>query len=54
VVTSGIVTPVNRISAVLPELVKQVTQPLYEAFDFFDAPIELIQEELSEMRGRDR
>jgi transcriptional regulator with XRE-family HTH domain len=52
VVTSEIVVSAERISATLPEIVSRITQPLYEAFEFFKPPLKLIQEELSEMRGR--
>jgi hypothetical protein len=51
-VTSEIVVSTERISATLPEIVSRITQPLYEAFEFFKPPLKLIQEELSEMRGR--
>jgi len=51
-VTSEIVVSAERISAALPEIVSRITQPLYEAFEFFKPPLQLIQEELSEMRGR--
>ncbi|MCL4459746.1 MAG: ATP-binding protein [Chloroflexi bacterium] len=51
-VTSKILISANNISATLPEIITALTKPLYEVFDFFTPPLEMIQEELSEMRGR--
>lgn len=33
----------------LPEIVKKLTEPLYEAFDFFEMPMHVIKEELKRM-----
>ena len=49
-VTSEIDTSVSRVSANLPEIVRSLTIPLYEIFDFFTPSPKMIQEELSEMR----
>lgn len=35
----------------LPEVVESLIQPLYQAFDFFDPPAEIYQEELDRMLG---
>jgi transcriptional regulator with XRE-family HTH domain len=51
-VTSEVVVGADRISATLPEIVSSLTRPLYEAFDFFKPSMEMVQEELSAMRGR--
>jgi len=51
-VTSEVSVSVNRISSTLPEIIGNLTQPLYEAFDFFKPSPKMIEEELSEMRGR--
>ena len=40
----------DRVSERLPELVKHVTAPLFEAFDFTKMPIEVIRRELEKMR----
>jgi hypothetical protein len=50
-VTSQRIIPSDQISETLPELVKALTQPLYEAFDFYDVPATLVREELLNMRG---
>ena len=42
----------SRISANLPELVQEATQPLYEIFDFLSVPAQTIRHELEEMRRR--
>lgn len=41
----------DQISGALPELVSQVVGPLYELFDFFRLPAQLVTEELASMRG---
>jgi hypothetical protein len=50
-VTSEAVVPTDRIATSLPEIVGNLTKPLYETFDFFEAPLEMIRQELSAMRG---
>jgi hypothetical protein len=50
-VTSECTIPSDQISETLPELVKGLTQPLYEAFDFYDVPATVVREELLNMRG---
>jgi hypothetical protein len=40
----------DQISAILPELVYPVVRPLYELFDFFELPPNLVGEELAKMR----
>lgn len=49
-VTSELLIPAGDIVDQLPEAVKEVTSPLYEAFDFFDMPIGVIREEIQKMR----
>jgi hypothetical protein len=39
----------DQVNDGLPEIVKTITTPLYEIFDFFEIPSEVIQEELSKM-----
>lgn len=51
-VTSEITVQANQISTSLPEIVMALTRPLYEVFNFFTPPLEMIQEELYKMRGR--
>ena len=51
---SEIHIPSNHISSQLPELVEQVTIPLYEIFDFFRPYIDMFREELNKMLGRER
>lgn len=51
-VTSELLIPASDIIDQLPEAVKEVTNPLYEAFDFFDMPLDVIREELEKMRGK--
>jgi hypothetical protein len=51
-VNSEIIVTADRISATLPETVSKITQPLYEAFEFFEPSLQLVNEELSEMRGK--
>jgi hypothetical protein len=50
-VTSERIIPSDQISETLPELVKNLTQPLYEIFDFYDIPSNVVREELLKMRG---
>jgi hypothetical protein len=50
-VTSEITVSADQISATLPEIVKNLTAPLYEIFDFFVPPSTMIQEELLKMRS---
>lgn len=40
----------ERVSETLPELVKNITRPLYEVFGFYSPSLELITEELARMR----
>ncbi len=51
-VVSEIQVQADQIVAALPEVVKTITKPLYEVFDFFDPSIETIDAELKRMRGR--
>jgi hypothetical protein len=50
-VTSERIIPTGQISETLPELVKALTKPLYESFDFYDIPSTVVREELLKMRG---
>jgi hypothetical protein len=50
-VTSNRIIPSDQISESLPELVKTLTQPLYEVFDFYDIPSNVVREELLKMKG---
>jgi hypothetical protein len=49
-VTSERIIPSDQISETLPELVKALTRPLYEAFDFYDVAANVVREELLNMR----
>jgi hypothetical protein len=49
-VTSERTIPSDQISETLPELVKALTRPLYEALDFYDLPANVVREELLNMR----
>ena len=53
-VTSETTVSADQISTSLPEIVRTLTSPLYEVFDFSTPPLEMIQEELSKMRGHRR
>ena len=50
-VISNITVSGDQISTNLPEIVNSLTHALFESFDFFEAPIKMIEEELAEMRG---
>jgi hypothetical protein len=50
-IASEITIPTGQISEALPEVVKTLAKPLYEAFDFFDVPSAFVREELLKMRG---
>lgn len=52
IVTSELLIPAGDIVEQLPEVVKEIPNPLYEAFDFFDMPISVMREELERMRGK--
>lgn len=52
-VHSEIVIPdVSRIQEQLPEIVEQLTKPLYELFDFFEMPMQTIQNEINTLLRR--
>ena len=44
--------PVERVSGALPEIVRELVDPLYAIFDFFRPPAEIYVEELGRMQGR--
>lgn len=44
----------ERIRSDLPGVVQAMTRPLYEAFDFTEIPLQVIQEEISRMRGQEQ
>jgi hypothetical protein len=44
--------PHGRIETNLPEIVTELTRPLYEAFDFYSPAASFVQRELARMRGR--
>ena len=54
VVTTYASARASAIDAQLPELTRSLTEPLYQAFDFFTPPAEMYREELAVMRGRAR
>lgn len=45
------VVPASQISARLPDLVRELTEPLYQLFDFFTPPSSLYTEELAQMKS---
>ena len=45
--------PVERISASLPEIVRELVNPLYALFDFFEPPAAMYAEELGRMQRRE-
>jgi len=52
-VHSEIVVPdVSRVQEQLPELVFQLTKPLYEVFDFFEIPMQTVQGEINQLLRR--
>lgn len=51
--TATITTPAERISAALPEIVRELVHPLYALFDFFQPPATLYSEELGRMQRRE-
>lgn len=51
-VRSTIETPANQISANLVALVAEVTNPVFNVFEFFEPPAALFSEELAKMLGR--
>ena len=53
-VISNIKVSSDQISTNLPEIVNSLTHCLYETFEFFEAPMKMIEEELTEMRGGSR
>ncbi|HUW12319.1 MAG TPA: ATP-binding protein [Anaerolineae bacterium] len=52
VVDSEVTTQSSAIEDALPELVETLVSPLCEAFDFYELPKVVIQQELARMRGR--
>jgi transcriptional regulator with XRE-family HTH domain len=50
--SKAITVEVQKVTELLPELVHQLLQPLYESFDFFELKLELVQKELQKMRQR--
>lgn len=42
----------NSIEDALPEIVDRIVRPLYELFDFFELPRDLVTQELAQMRRR--
>ena len=48
-----VTTPAERISAGLPEIVRELVHPLYALFDFFQPPATLYSEELGRMQRRE-
>jgi hypothetical protein len=51
--TTSITTLAERISAGLPEIVRELVHPLYALFDFFQPPEALYSEELGRMQRRE-
>jgi hypothetical protein len=49
-VSSHVDVSANQISSSLPELVKELTNPLYEVFDFYRPSPSLVQEELARFK----
>jgi transcriptional regulator with XRE-family HTH domain len=51
-VTAYLMLPADQISTGLPEIVRSLTKPLYEVFNFFEIPMATIKSELAKMRAR--
>jgi len=51
--SATITVPVERISGALPEIVRELVDPLYALFDFFQPPVEAYAEELGRMQRRE-
>jgi len=51
-VTAYLMLSADQISASLPEIVRTLTKPLYEVFNFFEMPMATINSELAKMRAR--
>jgi hypothetical protein len=51
--TATITIPAERISAALPEIVRDLVNPLYALFDFFQPPGAMYAEELGRMQRRE-
>ena len=51
--SATITVPVERISGALPEIVRELVDPLYALFDFFQPPAEIYAEELGRMQRRE-
>ena len=51
--TASITLPAERISAALPEIVRELVNPLYALFDFFQPPATIYAEELGRMQRRE-
>lgn len=50
-VTSKISIQADQISSRLPEIVENLVKPLYEIFDFYTVSLQLVREELAEMKA---
>ena len=50
---SEVTVPVARISGSLPEIVRELVNPLYALFDFFEPPADIYIEELTRMQRRE-
>lgn len=44
-------TQADRMSEQLPELIRELTLPLYALFNFFEPPLQVYREVVKEMRG---
>ena len=51
-VSTGVIAPIATVLDALPELVKQLLDPLYARFGFYEAPDEFYSTELHKMRTR--
>jgi hypothetical protein len=49
-VVSHVSAVAEEVTARLPEILEQLLAPLYAVFDFFDLPLNVVEEELAEMR----
>jgi hypothetical protein len=53
-ISTAIVADVATVTDTLPELVRQLVEPLYTSFSFFQPPDLLYAQELAEMRRQAR
>lgn len=51
-VTSELTIPIGDISTKLSEIIRELTDPLYMIFDFFELPLQTIEKQIMKLRGK--